>query len=372
MNFSFMIILIFVLLIYIKLKLNVKTYIILSLLILLLGINEIYNYSEYTKDNFETKQDSIYNKIFKFNKNLNPYHYSDNIFKTYIIPNKYINPDQTIDDNLSLGLSCKSQQQMVNYNIQKQKLQDQNKYIDNLFNFFKCRSSNKHGCTPIKRNELDDSVYNIIETPPDQDIKRCPNVCFDISDKGKCINQTYYPIMRNETDYKEQLEPHLIECESKSPYKYTNSSADTWCEKEWDYDMGNFKDPTSNRKCRLDSSDQFCNYDKRACIYLGEQMDTTGDTDAPKCFKRCEFLNDEASIEKSKIDCENASYISKAGNIESYCKWNEGRGECKSKCHLYNTGTGTNSTCDNGNCKLTCNSDKYCKYDDSNKQCVSI
>lgn len=370
MNFSFMIILIFVLLIYIKLKLNIKTYIIFGLLILLLGINEIYNYSEYIKDNFQSKddkseKDNVYDKVFKFNKRLNPYDYSNNIFKTHIIPNEYINPDQTIDNKLSLGLSCKSQQNMINYNLQKQKLNDQNKYIDNLLNFFKCRGPNKHKCIPIKSNELDQSVYNIIKPPPNQEIKRCPNVCFDISNKTDCDNQIFYPVMRDHNDYEQKLEPELIECISKSPYKYARKDAKTWCEREWDYDKNNFKDPTSDRKCRLDSSEQICNYDKRACVFLGTHMDTKVNKDAPRCFKRCEFLNDEANIEKSKIDCENANYISKNGEIVSYCKWKEG--ECKSDCSLYNS----DNKCE-GECKLTCNSDKYCYHDKDSNICKNI
>lgn len=382
MNFSFMIILIFVLLIYIKLKLNIETYIILGLLILLLGINELYNYSEYSKDNFksendETKENEIYRRLFKFNKNLNPYDYSNSIFKSYIIPNQYINTDGTIDNKLSLGLTCKGQKNMVNYNLQKKKLQDQNKYTNDLLNFFNCQGPNKHKCTPIKRNNLDDSVYNIIETPTDQNIKKCPNVCFDITSKDKCINQTYYPIMRDETDYKEKLEPELIECESKSPYKYASdpdpnkySGYKGWCEKEWNYDKGNFKVPISDRKCKLDESEEICEYDKRACIYIGKHDKGDIKIDGePKCFKRCEFFNDETNIDKSQIDCENAVFNN---GDKGYCNWDKGSSQCKSKCYLYYTGTGTERTCTDKDCILTCNSDKYCHHDDETDECVNI
>lgn len=334
MNFQFMIYILLGLMLYFYFVLKVKSSIYFIILLVILVLNEIYNFKNYNrKDLFSNGEPYNYNleykKNYQFDKTLDPINYARKEFKSVIIPNVF-NGDTHLKD----GIICNVQKTITDEKLKSKKLDYQKAYTDALSDMIFPQS--EQGDNSLKKiiqgekvkltfeDDLDPNVFNPIFSNNFTKTKKCPTVCHLISDYNKCKNTTDIPTFQNKSEFDSWRVNTIDKCA-----KITN---ETDCLNEQD--------------CSYDYVLTKCFYDKRKCLAYQ-------DSNGAECHTRCEHLNVPSNIEKSKLNCDSA----KLYNNKPYCEWNSLRKECAPKCEMY---SGENE----------CNKSNYCDYE--NGLCKNI
>jgi hypothetical protein len=193
MNFSFMIYIILAIMIYMSINKKVKLhfgYFFIALLVILL-LNEIYNYGEYiNKDNFA----DTWNE-YQFENNFNPYEDLPE-FRNVKIPFNY-------DAQLEAGIKCMPQKNLYKKKIMEQKLQLQDEYSNQILDVISGKPIN---------SILSDDIFLPITDDMLND-KKCPTVCHLISDKNKCNSVREIPLFNDENQFN-QWNDQREECSS--------------------------------------------------------------------------------------------------------------------------------------------------------------
>ena len=302
---------------------KVKSTIYFIILLVILLLNEIYNYKNYNKkDSFSNgyDYDSEYNTNYKFDKTLDPIDYARKEFKSVIIPN-------VIDGNTHLkdGIACQVQKTILDEKMKSKKLDYQGAYVNALEDMiFPEHNSNDNTLEKLIKgdkvklnfeDDLDPNVFNPIYKSDFTKDKKCPTVCHLLSSYSKCKNATDIPNFKNKTEFDAWRIDTIDKCS-----KITTKDS---CE--------------SDNDCTFDYSSEKCYYDKRKCLaYLDSDKNL-------ECHTRCDFLN-VPNKEQSKMNCDSAKLFD--GN--KYCDWNKFKNECHSKCDMY---IGENACIKSSNCK---------------------
>ena len=333
MNFQFMIYILLGLMLYFYFVLKVKSTIYFIILLVILVLNEIYNFKNYNrKDLFSSGEPYNYNLEYKtnyeFDKTLDPITYARKEFKSAIIPNVFDG-----DTHLKDGIVCKVQKTIMDEKLKSKKLDYQKAYTDALSEMiFPQQNQGDDSLQKIIEGEkvnlsfeddLDPNVFNPIYSNDFTRSKKCPTVCHLISDYNECKNTPDIPTFRNKAEF------------------------DSWRVNTIDIcsNINNENDCNNSDVCSYDTTFNKCYYDKRKCLAYR-------DSNGSECHARCEFLNVPNNIEKSKINCDSA----KLYNGQPYCNWNSIRKECSPKCEMYG---GRNE----------CTSSNYCQY--RNGRCIN-
>jgi hypothetical protein len=329
MNFSYMIILLFAIMLFIIFKTKPKSYMVLIYITILLILNEIYNYRDYNRDNFQgttiatttqSLQDMLEGTDYDYGQgqgvDLNPQEFLDLLsldeLQQYTIPFEY-------DKQLEGSMSCVGKEQILDMINQQDKLKSQSLYMNKLYNFFgqknidfdKLETLKGEVFDPIKRHE---SLENL----------KCPTTCHLISDEEVCRKALQVPVFETASDYTDYLDD----------IKKCTKLKDTDCK--------------DNESCYWDDDFKQCYYDKRRCYYKKNFNNKN-----PQCYTRCEFLtippevgeNDYESIlriKRSEALCKNAnSYNTTNYNMgENHCNWDDTIKKCvttENQCRKYET-----------------------------------
>ena len=362
MNFTFMIYILLAIMIYISLKKNIKipfVYFCIGLVVVLV-LNEIYNYSDYTKSE---QFDNEWSK-YKYNKDFNPYDYYPE-FKNIKIPFKY-------DSNLEQGLICKPQADIYKNLAIKKKLDLQDAYANQFLNFVQGK--------PLTLEEGEDDIFLPITDEMLSADKKCPSVCHLITNKDKCDNEREIPVFSNENEYdmwNDQVDDcdrltRQVDCDGNDKCNY--NTVDTTC-----YSKDNlrkclsFRQGYNNKRTTKNLLPKYNNKEVKIISYNavgnnyiiefknGERLTVAPDKliETAECFTRCKYLND-SNTSKAKLNCESAVL----SNGENYCEWksqifdgvSEYYDECRPICKFYRN-------------QELCDSDEHCNYNATNGTC---
>ena len=389
MNFSYMIILLFAIMLFIIFKTKPKSYMVLIYITILLILNEIYNYRDYNKDNFQgtvtqslqdmlegTNYDygqgekgycewitgrwqggrwtggGVSGECFKKGSNtdekkkvktacskyytlskcansgedLNPQHYLDLVSLNEL--QQYTIPFE-YDKQLEGSMSCVGKEQILDMINQQDKLKSQSLYMNKLYNFF-----DKKNIDFDKLETLKGEVFDPIKRQESLENLKCPTSCHLISDEEVCRKALHVPVFETAKNYT----GYLDEIEKCTKLNHT--------------------DCKDNESCYWDDDFKQCYYDKRRCYYKKNFNNKN-----PQCYTRCEYLTipteelDGADIiarkkAKSKSLCENAkSYnTTNYNDEESDCKWDPTSTKCVT----------TNGQCSKYETERECDSDSNC------------
>ena len=336
MNFQFMIYILLGLMLYFYFVLKVKSTVYFIILLIILVLNEIYNFKNYNrKDLFSSGAgDDSYNynleykRNYEFDKTLNPIEYARNEFKSVKIPNVFEG-----DTHLRDGIVCSVQKTILDEKLKSKKLDYQEAYTDALSDMIFPQSND--GDNSLQKiiegekvnlsfeDDLDPNVFNPIFSNNFTESKKCPTVCHLISDYNKCKNTTDIPTFQNKSEFDDWRVNTLDRC--------ANIRNEAQCNR--------------SDVCSYDTRFNKCYYDKRKCLAYR-------DSEGTQCHTRCEYLNVPNNIEKSKMNCDSAKLF----NNDAYCEWNTLRKECAPKCNMF---SGENE----------CNSSRYCEY--QNGRCIN-
>lgn len=328
MNFQFMIYILLGLMLYFYFVLKVKSTIYFIILLIILVLNEIYNFKNYNRKDLFSSGDGYnynleYKKNYEFDKTLNPISYARNEFKSVILPNVF-NGNTHLKDSIV----CNVQKTIMDEKLKSKKLDYQKAYTDALSDMIFPQTDK--GDDSLKKiiegekvtltfeDDLDPNVFNPIFSNNFTETKKCPTVCHLISDYNVCKNAPVIPTFQNKSDFDSWRVNTIDKCA-----KITDEN-----------------DCLNETDCSFDYVYNKCFYDKRKCLALKN-------SNGSECHTRCEHLNDpDGSIEKSKLNCDSA----KLYNNQPYCVWNSMRKECSPKCEMY---TGENE----------CNKSSFCEYE---------
>jgi hypothetical protein len=245
MNFSFMITIIFIILIFIKLNIkNIPNYCFLGLVVILLGIGELYSFKE----------------------NFKPYRY-DGIYDRYYENKDLLHLPESISD--TNGLRCMLQKNVRVKGIQDKKFseyQDLKNSMNNVLygdkQFDEIKFPENYGDISNEKEQID-KVNEIM----------CPPVCHLINTELDC---------NAALDLKTQLQ-NDEQLNSTKPIfddKYMMDEA---------YKCLNIENPSARNcgnNCRVNSDINKCTFDIKKCSW---------DSDNEKCRKRCSFYDREGS-----------------------------------------------------------------------------
>lgn len=287
MNFNYTLLLILSILLLVNLYIKLDIKLLTSLLLgILLVINELYK----KKDTFQDCD--------------NPLLCQQNVNSLF-----FNNPEiiSFAESNIPIsnGVECKINKNYAKYQIQKNKLDEQNEVIDMIKK--NIISPDKNTSALIKANDL--SVFNPVRRHIDN--TPCPNTCHLIDNENKCKNEIDYPV---------------------------NSTIKNNCEAINDGNLCN-----QNCHCKYDTKNNKCKYNKLGCIWL-----KSTDKNQPNiCRKRCDKYKD-------KNACLLATGNSITDPAAEYCHWDSMNqssyiGNCIPKCGSY---TDSNSCMSDVNCKV--------------------
>jgi len=297
----------------ITLKIRATTFFIVLVLILIL--NEVYNYGNYNrKDPF-----SEYHEKYKFDRELNPYEYARPEFRSAIVPNVFGE-----NTHLRDGISCAAQKTILDEKLKSKKLDYQDAYTEKLMHtIFPPENSGGDGLEklvrgdPIDLNEatgIDPNVFNPIYESEFATHKKCPTVCHLITDMNKCRSAQDIPTFESEADY------------NSSDYKKKVENCAL---------INNNRDRCAQENyCSFDEVFEKCYYDKRKCL-AHQDIDNN-----IECHTRCEYMNVEGNLRESKMRCDSA----KLYNGDNYCNWHPLLKQCVPKCELYSRETECNKS----------------------------
>ena len=328
MNFQFMIYILLGLMLYFYFVLKVKSTIYFIILLVILVLNEIYNFKNYNRKDLFSSGDTYnynleYKKNYEFDKTLDPIEYARNEFKSVILPNVF-NGDTHLKD----GIICSVQKTIMDEKLKSKKLDYQKAYTDALSDMIFPQTG--EGDDSLKKiiegekvkltfeDDLDPNVFNPIFSNSFTESKKCPTVCHLIPDYNQCKNATDIPTFQNKSEFDSWRINTIDKCAK----------------------INNENDCNDTDVCTYDYVFNKCYYDKRKCIAY---KDSNGEAE---CHTRCEFLNVPDNIQKSKMNCDGAKLF----NNQPYCEWNSLRNECAPKCEMY---SGENE----------CNKSNYCEYE---------
>ena len=282
MNFTFMIYILIATLIFISFDKNIKIsniYFLFGLLIILI-LNEIYNFNEYNaKEKFQSSDEdnNVDYSNYYFDASINPHKHYDHTYSGIEVPYDPI-------------LACKPQKKILEKNIQLKKLKLQESYPNKIFKIIQGN--------PVSLNKRDEDIFKRIPITQFQQDKNCPTLCHVIDDLQECHNKKHIPYFKEKHRLVNWLNKKKT-CESLETEDACNESED----------------------CSFDTFFNKClsKENMKACTYKNVDNNLN-------CRTNCNYLNIPGDERVSKLKCENATY----SDNTKYCNWDKEEKECKS------------------------------------------
>jgi len=257
-------------------------YFVIALLVVLI-LNELYNYAEYIKkDSFNPSSYTL--ESYNYDTELNPYNHIKFNYGGVKIP-------------YDKKIACTVQKKILEKDIQMKKLNLQDSYLNKMVDLIEGK--------PVSLNTEDERVFYPI---PKEDFikdKNCPTVCHIITDKTTCDKVQNIPNFNSESEINQWIDDKNI-CETLDTKLVCNKN--NVC--QYDNVLLKCVSKTNSRRCISKSKN-----------YPSREID---------CRNRCSYFNIPGDDNISKLYCEGATL----SDNTQYCRWDNAKKKCTPNCGL--------------------------------------